>query len=82
MRLARTKIEIQNLSELLVTNDSATWSIVMSRNVRNYSAQGDEPPTVTTEVFPRNESDGTLFSKFPCKRVLPDGEAIDCPWLI
>jgi len=41
-----------------LSNDSATWPVVVSRNVRNYLDQRDEPPTVTTEVFPRNESDG------------------------
>jgi len=37
-----------------LTNDSATWPVVVSRNVRNYIlylAQRDEPPTVTTEIF-------------------------------
>ena len=33
-----------------LTNDSATWSVVMSRIVRNYSAQTDESPTVTTRA--------------------------------
>jgi len=33
-----------------LTNDSATWLVVMSRNVRNYLAQGDESSTVTTDV--------------------------------
>jgi len=47
-----------------------------------YLAQRDEPPTVTTEVFPENESDRTSFLNFSCKIVLPDGEAVDCPWLI
>jgi len=28
-------------------------------------------PTITTEVFPENESDGTRLSKFHCERVLP-----------
>jgi len=57
-----------------LTNDSATWPVVVSRNVRNYLAQRDEPPIVTTEVFPRNESDRTRFFNFPCKRVLPDNK--------
>jgi len=34
-----------------ITNDSATWPVVITRNGRNYLAQRDEPPTVTTEVF-------------------------------
>jgi len=33
----------------------------VTRNVRNYLAQRDESPTVTTEVYPRNESGGTRF---------------------
>jgi len=60
-----------------LTNDSAACPGVVSRNVRKYLAQRDEPLTVKTEVCPRNESDGTRFFNFPCKRVLPDGEAVD-----
>jgi len=30
-------------------NDSATWPVFMSRNVRNYLTQRDEPPTVTSQ---------------------------------
>jgi len=47
-----------------------TWPGVMMRNAREYLAQAGSP-TITTEVFPENESDGTWFSKFHCKRVLP-----------
>jgi len=32
-----------------LANDSATWKVVMSRNVRNYLAQRDEPPAVTSQ---------------------------------
>ena len=31
--------------------------------------------------FPKNES-GSHFSKFHCKRKLPNGEIVDRPWLI
>jgi len=44
------------------TNDPATWSGVMCRNVRGSLARIG-PPTITTEVLPRNESDQTRFSK-------------------
>jgi len=60
-----------------LTNDSAACPGVVSRNVRKYLAQRDEPLTVKTEVCLRNESDGTRFFNFPCKRVLPVGEAVD-----
>jgi len=39
------------------------------RNAREYLAQAGSP-TITTEVFPENERDGTWLSKFHCKRVL------------
>jgi len=32
------------------------------------------PPAIIIEVFPRNESDGTRFSKFHCKRIPSNGE--------
>ena len=38
----------------------------MSRNAKDYLGQGG-PPTITTEIFPENESDGTLLYKFHCK---------------
>jgi len=31
-------------------NDSATWPVFMSRNVRNYVTQRDEPPAVTSQL--------------------------------
>jgi len=40
------------------------------------------PPAIKTEVFPRNESDGTRFSKFHCKRLPPNGEAVGHPRLL
>ena len=42
------------------------WPNVMSRNARDYLVQGGSP-TITAEVFPENESDGTQFHKFHCK---------------
>jgi len=41
-----------------------------------------EPPTTIIEVFPRNESDGTHYFKFHCKRTLPNGEGVGHLWLI
>jgi len=38
----------------------------MSLNARDYLAQGVSP-TITTEVFHENESDGTQLYKFHCK---------------
>ena len=57
---------------------------ISDRNFRNYLAQRGEPPTVTSQYkFSQiNKSDGTRFSMFHCKRVLHDGEAVDCPWPI
>ena len=42
----------------------------MSRNARDYLGQGGSP-TITTTIFPENESAGTKFA-----RVLPTGEAV------
>jgi len=39
-------------------NVPATWLGVMIRNAREYLAQAGSP-TITTEVFPENENDGT-----------------------
>jgi len=38
-------------------------------------------PAITIEVFPRNESDKTRFSKFHCTRFPPNGEAVGYSWL-
>jgi len=38
-------------------------------------------PAIIMEVFPRNESGGTRFSKFHCKRVPSNGEAAVHSWL-
>jgi len=51
-------------------NAPATWPGVMIRNVREYLAKAGLP-TIITEVFPENESDGTWLSKFHCKGLLP-----------
>jgi len=40
------------------------------------------PPPIIIEVFPRSETDGTRFSKFHCKRIPSDGEAVVYPWLM
>jgi len=53
----------------------------MTRNARDYLAQAGSP-TITTEVFPKIESDGTQLSKFHCKRVLSTSEAVGRSWLI
>ena len=39
-------------------------------------------PAIIIEVFTRSETDGTRFSKFPCKRIPSDGEAVGYPRLI
>ena len=56
-------------------NDPATCPGVQSRKVKKRT-------TITTEVFARNESDEALFSNFYYKRVLKNGEVVDCPNLI
>jgi len=35
-----------------------------------------QPPAIRIEVFPINEIDGTWFSTFHCKGILPEGEAV------
>jgi len=40
------------------------------------------PPAIAIDVFPRNESDRTRFSKFHGKRITPNGEVAGHPWLI
>jgi len=39
-------------------------------------------PAIIIEVFPRNESDETRFSKFHSKRIQQNSEAVCHPWLI
>jgi len=80
MRLASTKIQ-KKFGTIGLTNDSTACSGVVSRNISGYLAQRGLL-TITTEVFSRNKSDGTRFSKFHRKRVLPNGEAVGHPWLI
>jgi len=58
-------------------NAPAIWSSVMIPNATDYLAQAGSP-TITTEVFPENASDGAQISKFHCKRVLPTSEAVGC----
>jgi len=56
----------------------------MSRNVRptlDYLAQIGAP-AIIIEVFPRNESDETWFSKIHCRRIPSNGETAGHPWLI
>jgi len=48
-------------------NALAKQPSVMSRNARVYLGQGGGSPTITTEIFPENESDGTQLYKFHCK---------------
>ena len=62
-------------------NGSATRPGVMNRNAGDYLAQVGSP-SITTEVFPENESYRTQLSKFHCKRVLPTSEAVGRPWLL
>jgi len=62
MRLASTKIQ-KNFGTIGLIYDPATCSGVMSRNVSGYLAQRGLP-AIASEVFPRNNSDGTRFSKF------------------
>jgi len=40
------------------------------------------PPAIIIEVFPRNEGEETLYSKFHCKRISSNGEEIGHPWLL
>ncbi|GBM01702.1 Zinc finger MYM-type protein 5 [Araneus ventricosus] len=65
---------------LELTDDPATWPEMMSQSVRDYLVQNG-PPSITVEIFPKNES-GAHFSKFHCKRKLPNGEIVDRPWLL
>jgi len=38
-----------------------------------------KPPAITIQVFPINEIDGTWFSRFYCKGILPKDEAVGDP---
>jgi len=53
----------------------------MLGTILEYLAQ-IRPPAITTDVFPTNESDRALLSKFHCKRLPPNGEAVGHPWLL
>ena len=59
-------------------NAPAKWPGVMSRNARDYLAQGGSL-TITTEIFPENESNGTQLHKFTA-RALPTSEVVGCPF--
>jgi len=39
-------------------------------------------PAITIEAFPINGSDRARLSKFHCKRLPPNGEAVGHPWLL
>ena len=47
-------------------NAPAKWPSAMSQNARDYLAKR-WLSTITTEVFPENESDGAQLYKFHCK---------------
>ena len=52
----------------------------MNQCARDYLVKKG-PPTIIMEKFPKNNK-GRHFSKFHCKRKLPNGEIIDRPWII
>jgi len=79
MRHASKKTK--NLDEQIILLLSRVSWVRMLRTTLNYLAQIG-PPAITIEAFPRNGSDMTRFSKFHCKRVLPNGEAVGHPWLL
>jgi len=54
----------------------------MLRTTLDCLAQIGPPAIVSIDVFPRNDSDGTRFSKFHSKRMPLNGEAAGNPWLI
>ena len=66
--------KIQTLDEQIILLPSQRSWVGMLGTTLDYLAQ-IEPHTVTLEVFPRNESDGTRFSKFHCKRIPSNGAA-------
>ena len=40
------------------------------------------PPAIKIEIFHRNERDRARYSKFHCKRLPPNGEAVGHPRLL
>jgi len=88
IRCASDDASEQENSKFRWTNNPATYPEDMNGNVRDYpglfsfSQRIWPPPAIIIEVFPRNESDGTRFYKFHCKRIPSNGEAAGHPWLI
>jgi len=72
---------IQNLNEQMILPISQVPGVEMLGTNLDYLARIG-PPVIIIEVFTRNESDGTRFSKFHCKRIPPNREAVSYPWLI
>lgn len=77
---ARKNENSKSASSIELTEDPATWPEMISQGVRDYLVKKG-PPKIMVEFFPKNES-GSHFSKFHCKRKLPNGEIVDRPWLI
>ncbi|KAG7159350.1 Zinc finger MYM-type protein 5-like [Homarus americanus] len=55
-----------------INDDPASWPSNINRNIRDYLTMKG-PPDIPVNKFPRNEK-GLCFSKFHCKRKLPNGE--------
>jgi len=70
-KFGRTKILL--LSEVSLVGQLGT-NLVYSAQIGRLA--------ITIEVFHRNESDGTRFSKFQRKRIPPDVEVVGHPWLL
>ncbi|XP_055496017.1 uncharacterized protein LOC129699943 [Leucoraja erinacea] len=77
---AREKGNSKSASYVELTDDPAPWPDMMNQSVRDYLVKKG-PPTIIVEFFPKNDS-GSHFSKFHCKRKLPNGEIVERPWLI
>jgi len=64
---------------MILLHNQVSWVGMLVANL-DYLAQIGPPAIIL--VFARNESDGTRFLKFRCKRITPNGEVVGHPWLI
>jgi len=65
---------------MVLLHSQVSWVGILGTTL-NYLAQIG-PPAIIIEVFLRNESDGTRFSKFHCKRIPSNREAVGHPLLL
>ena len=81
MHLMRhASMSTQILDEQMMLLSQVSWVGMLGTTLDYLGWIG--PPAITIEVFLRNESDRTRFSKFQCKRLPRNGEEVGPPRLL